>query len=117
VTVTVNAGGKREGIQFTDVPGDETLVQIQNLGLQHIRITVNGRTVNVQNLGNTETRTIDIGWLMNGASNNNVILLEPRGPKGSTAVVTVYPPPALADVTPSERTRPGKRATVVVFPD
>ena len=117
VTVTVNAGGKREGIQFNDVPGDETLVQIQNLGLQHLRITVNGRTVNVQNLGDTETRTIDIGWLMNGASSSNVILLEPRGPKGSTAVVTVYPPPALADVTPSERTRPGKRATVVVFPD
>ena len=43
VTVTVNAGGKREGIQFNDVPGDETLVQIQNLGLQHLRITVNGR--------------------------------------------------------------------------
>ncbi len=89
-------------VTVTGVSASETLVQIVNDKLTAMSITVNGQQRIIQ-LKRDETRTVDIARLMtapdsmDGDGNpvgHNTIVLEGRGPKGSSAGVTGYPPPA-----------------------
>lgn len=94
VDTTVNPG-KAEAVTLTGVAGDETLVKIVNDDLDAMRITVNGVEMVVRDLRRHETRMVDISRAMQ-PRDDNTIILRARGPKGSSAFVTVYPPPATA---------------------
>ena len=102
-----------EGNTFGDVPGDETLARIDNDDLDAMRITVNGHEILVRNLKTHETRIVDMArWMVPG--DDNTITFEARGPKGSSALVTVYPPPTGSNVlTTAGAHRKHKRARFV----
>ena len=103
--LTVNAGTREE---VTGVLEDETLMQIVNHGLNSMRITVNGRQLPVVQLRRNETRTINIPKALM-VTGDNTIILEARGPKGSSADVSGYPPPAAS--AQEEKARRERRET------
>ena len=112
--VTVNPG-RREAVSVSDIADDESLVKIENDDLDAMRITVNGHEVVARNLGRHETRIIDVARFMI-PGDDNTMTFEARGPKGSSAVVTVYPPPTgSANVIRTHRKH--KRGSIVYLPD
>ena len=118
VDATVSGGSRPEGVLLAPVYHDESLVQITNHGLTELSLTVNGHLIVVKNIGKDEVRTIDIGWALNAASDNNTVLVVPKGPKKSSAHVFIYPPPILVGQEESapKKIRQVKTATIVQLP-
>jgi len=97
----------------------ERTAQIVNDSLKAIRITVNGHEMPVIQLRAHETRYVDISRAME-PGDDNTIILEARGPKGSSALVTVSPPPASSaaeeTVRHEHRHKSHKHANIVDLP-
>jgi hypothetical protein len=75
----------------TEVPRQEDQVTIRNgnPGLNKVVIFVNGVKFKTQNLSDGQVTTVDISAAMN-EGNNNVVRLEARGKRGSSAEVIVW---------------------------
>jgi hypothetical protein len=76
---------------FTEVPREEDKVTIRNgnPGLKSVVIEVNGVKFKAKDLNDGEETTVDISSAMTGG-NSNVVRLEARGKKGSTAEVIIW---------------------------
>jgi len=75
----------------TEVPREEDKVTIRNgsPGLKSVVIYVNGAKFKAKNLSDGEETTVDISSAMT-AGNTNVVRLEARGKKGSSAEVIIW---------------------------